>query len=45
MDEVVQKDRANFYMIPQKVNQGTATPCHYTVLDNDDSDLSLEKIV
>jgi len=29
---VVQKDKYEFYIQPQFVNQGTATPCHYQVL-------------
>ena len=40
--EVTQKDKYEFYIQPQYVNQGTATPCHYQVLyedkDNNDPD-------
>ncbi len=37
---VTQKDKYEFYIQPQYVNQGTATPCHYQVLyeDKDDTD-------
>ena len=30
--EVVQKGKFEFYIQPQLVNQGTATPCHYEVM-------------
>ena len=30
--EVVQKGKYEFYIQPQLVNQGTATPCHYEVM-------------
>ena len=33
--EVTQKDKYEFYIQPQYVNQGTATPCHYQVLYED----------
>ena len=33
-DEVVKDMCANFFMIAQKVNQGTATPTHYKVILN-----------
>ena len=38
--EVTQKDKYEFYIQPQYVNQGTATPCHYQVLyeDKDNND-------
>ena len=32
---VTQKDKYEFYIQPQFVNQGTATPCHYQVLYED----------
>ena len=44
LDDVVKKDRANFYLIAQKVNQGTATPTHYEVIYND-TDVKLEKLI
>ena len=31
-DFVTQKDKYEFYLQPQFVNQGTATPCHYEVM-------------
>jgi aubergine-like protein len=42
--DVVKSDRANFFMIAQKVTQGTANPTHYDVLYNNTS-LSLNEIV
>ena len=48
--KVIQKDKYEFYIQPQFVNQGTATPCHYEVLyqDNDennpDNNLSIETL-
>jgi len=33
---VTQKDKYEFYIQPQFVNQGTATPCHYQVLFEDE---------
>jgi len=36
---VTQKDKYEFYLQPQYVNQGTATPCHYQVL-YEDADLT-----
>ena len=43
---VTQKDKYEFYIQPQYVNQGTATPCHYQVLyedkDNTDQDNNLK---
>ena len=33
--EVTQRDKYEFYIQPQYVNQGTATPCHYQVLYED----------
>ena len=32
---ITQKDKYEFYLQPQLVNQGTATPCHYQVLYED----------
>ncbi len=32
---VTQKDKYEFYIQPQYVNQGTATPCHYQVVYED----------
>ena len=47
--EVTQKDKYEFYIQPQFVNQGTATPCHYQVLyedrdSNDEKNLKLEEL-
>jgi len=42
--DVVKSDRANFFMIAQKVTQGTANPTHYDILYNNTS-LSLNEIV
>ena len=33
--KVTQKNKYEFYLQPQYVNQGTATPCHYEVLYQD----------
>lgn len=41
--EVVKPDHANFYMIAQKVTQGTANPCHYDIIYNE-STLSLSDV-
>jgi aubergine-like protein len=46
---VTQKDKYEFYIQPQYVNQGTATPCHYQVLyedrdSNDENNLKLEEL-
>ena len=49
-EKVIQKDKYEFFIQPQFVNQGTATPCHYEILyqdydeKNPDSNLSIEKI-
>lgn len=32
---IISKNNSDFYLVPQNVNQGTATPCHYTVLYDD----------
>ena len=48
--EITQKDKYEFYIQPQFVNQGTATPCHYQVLyedkdmENEDNNLKLEEL-
>ena len=48
--QVVQKDKYEFYIQPQFVNQGTATPCHYQVLyedrdkDNEENNVKLEEL-
>ena len=48
--KVVQKDKYEFYLQPQFVNQGTATPCHYEVLyqdydeKNPENNLSMETL-
>ena len=48
--KVTQKDKYEFFIQPQFVNQGTATPCHYEVLyqdydeKNPESNLSLENL-
>jgi aubergine-like protein len=39
---VTQKDKYEFYIQPQFVNQGTATPCHYQVLHEDVDDQNPE---
>ena len=47
---VTQKDKYEFYIQPQFVNQGTATPCHYQVLyedrdkENDENNMKLEEL-
>ena len=33
--DVIQKDKYEFYIQPQFVNQGTATPCHFEILYQD----------
>jgi aubergine-like protein len=49
-EKVIQKDKYEFFIQPQFVNQGTATPCHYEILyqdydeKNPDINLSIEKI-
>ena len=45
-DFVTQNDKYEFYLQPQFVNQGTATPCHYEVMyydKNSDEENSLRK--
>jgi len=47
---VTQKDKYEFYLQPQYVNQGAATPCHYQVLyedadlNNKDNNLKMEQL-
>ena len=47
---ITQKDKYEFYIQPQFVNQGTATPCHYQVLyedrdlENEGNNLKLEEL-
>ena len=46
--KVIRKDKFEFYLQPQFVNQGTATPCHYEVIyqdvdeNNPDNNIKLE---
>jgi aubergine-like protein len=48
--DITQKDKYEFYIQPQFVNQGTATPCHYQVLydkrdmENEENNLKLEEL-
>lgn len=44
LDDVVKPDKANFYLIAQRVNQGTATPTHYEVIYNDTA-FKLEELI
>lgn len=44
VDDVVKTGSFNFYLICQKVNQGTATPTHYQVIYNN-TDLDSEQII
>ena len=48
-DKVTQPDKFEFYIQPQLVNQGSATPCHYQVMhydksDNEENDLKIENL-
>ena len=48
-DYVTQKSKYEFYLQPQFVNQGTATPCHYQVMycdkaENEEDDLTIENL-
>ena len=48
-EKVTQSDKYEFYLQPQFVNQGTATPCHYQVMYYDKSpkeedNLEIEKL-
>jgi len=44
IDDVVEKDKANFFLISQLVNQGSACPTHYEVVYSDGT-LKFEDIV
>ena len=47
---ITQQDKYEFYIQPQYVNQGTATPCHYQVLyedrdmENEENNIKLEEL-
>ena len=46
---IIQKDKYEFYIQPQFVNQGTATPCHFEILyqdneENSENYLPMEKL-
>lgn len=46
-ENVTQKNKFEFYIQPQFVNQGTATPCHYQVMcahQHSDDNLKLEQL-
>ena len=46
-ENVTQKNKFEFYIQPQFVNQGTATPCHYQVMcahQHSDDRLKLEQL-
>ena len=43
MDQIVKKENANFFMVSQKVNNGTARPTHYNIVLNQ-CGLSLNRI-
>ena len=47
-DYVTQKNKYEFYLQPQFVNQGTATPCHYQIMYYDknqyEDELSIENL-
>ena len=48
-EHVTQKNKYEFYIQPQFVNQGTATPCHYQVMHydkakNEEDDLKIENL-
>lgn len=45
MDGVTRANRSEFYLIPQKVNRGTATPSLYQIIDNDNSKILMEDII
>jgi aubergine-like protein len=47
--DITQKDKYEFYIQPQFVNQATATPCHYQVLydkrdENEENNIKLEEL-
>ena len=48
-EHVTHKDKYEFYLQPQFVNQGTSTPCHYQVMyydksENEEDDLTIENL-
>ena len=48
-DNVTSNNKYEFYLQPQFVNQGTATPCHYQVMyyekgQNEENDLKIENL-
>lgn len=48
-DNVTQSDKFEFYIQPQFVNEGTATPCHYQVMyydksQNEENELKIENL-
>ena len=48
-DNVTQKSKYEFYLQPQFVNQGTATPCHYQIMyyekpQNGEGELEIENL-
>ena len=48
-DNVTQKNKYEFYLQPQYVNQGTATPCHYQIMyydkgSNEENELKIENL-
>ena len=44
-EKIVQNKNKEFYIQPQFVNQGTATPCHFEILyKEDDNNFTLEKL-
>ena len=48
-DYVTQKNKYEFYLQPQFVNQGTATPCHYQIMyydkdPNEENNLKIENL-
>ena len=48
-DYVIQKSKYEFYIQPQYVNQGTATPCHYQIMyydkaEKEEEELSIENL-
>lgn len=45
IDEVTKSNCAEFFLIPQKVMRGTATPSLYQVIDVDYSKIQLGEIV
>ena len=43
---ITQKNKFEFYLQPQFVNQGTATPCHYQIMyyDQENNNLEMERL-